>query len=76
MSSSKVVIILFYYRFNIDTKYGRVALEATYKAIMGYEQPIVKPPAEYKGDFFKGDPISDRIRQRPNEQNCSQCILC
>ena len=41
-------------RFNIDTKYGRVALEATFKAIMGYEQPIVKPPAEYKGDFFKG----------------------
>jgi len=40
-------------RFNIDTKYGRVALEATFKAIMGYEQPIVKPPAEYKGDFFK-----------------------
>ena len=23
---------------------------------MGYEQPIVKPPAEYKGDFFKGEP--------------------
>ena len=41
-------------RFNIDNKYGRVALEATFKAIMGYEQPIVKPPADYKGDFFKG----------------------
>merc|ERR1719225_1865187 len=40
-------------RFNIDTKYGRVALEATFKAIMGYEQPIVKPPEEYNGDFFK-----------------------
>merc|ERR1719397_244694 len=40
-------------RFNIDNKYGRVALEATFKAIMGYEQPIVKPPADYKGDFFK-----------------------
>ena len=23
---------------------------------MGYEQPIVRPPAEYKGDFFKGEP--------------------
>ena len=21
---------------------------------MGYEAPVVKPPAEYKGDFFKG----------------------
>ena len=53
--SNQVLIIPFCYRFNIDTKYGRVALEATFKAIMGYEQPIVKPPAEYKGDFFKGD---------------------
>ena len=41
-------------RFNIDNKYGRAALEATFKAIMGYEQPIVKPPADYHGDFFKG----------------------
>ena len=42
------------FRFNIDNKYGRVALEATFKAIMGYEQPMVKPPSEYRGDFFKG----------------------
>ena len=41
-------------RFNIDNKYGRAALEAVFKAIMGYEAPVVKPPAEYKGDFFKG----------------------
>jgi len=40
-------------RFNIDNKYGRAALEATFKAIMGYEQPVVKPPSDYKGDFFK-----------------------
>jgi len=40
-------------RFNIDNKYGRAALEATFKAIMGYEQPIVKPPSDYRGDFFK-----------------------
>ena len=40
-------------RFNIDNKYGRAALEATFKAIMGYEVPIVKPPADYPGDFFK-----------------------
>ena len=42
------------FRFNIDNKYGRVALEATFKAIMGYEQPMVKPPSDYRGDFFKG----------------------
>uniref|UniRef100_A0A0K2TS10 Protein strawberry notch n=1 Tax=Lepeophtheirus salmonis TaxID=72036 RepID=A0A0K2TS10_LEPSM len=40
-------------RFNIDNKYGRTALEATFKAIMGYESPIVKPPTDYPGDFFK-----------------------
>ncbi|XP_026279435.1 protein strawberry notch isoform X2 [Frankliniella occidentalis] len=40
-------------RFNIDNKYGRQALEATMKAIMGYEQPRVPPPQDYKGDFFK-----------------------
>lgn len=40
-------------RFNIDNKYGRAALEATFKAIMGYEQPVVKPPSDYQGDFFK-----------------------
>ena len=40
-------------RFNIDNKYGRAALEATFKAIMGYEVPIVKPPQDYPGDFFK-----------------------
>jgi hypothetical protein len=40
-------------RFNIDNKYGRLALESTFKAIMGYETPIVPPPADYKGDFFK-----------------------
>nr|CAH7748969.1 unnamed protein product [Callosobruchus chinensis] len=40
-------------QFNIDNKYGRSALEATMKAIMGYEQPVVPPPRDYKGDFFK-----------------------
>ncbi|XP_034237026.1 protein strawberry notch isoform X2 [Thrips palmi] len=40
-------------RFNIDNKYGRQALEATMKAIMGYEQPRVPPPQDYKGEFFK-----------------------
>ena len=32
-----------------------------FKAIMGYEAPVVKPPAEYKGDFFKGIYITSFI---------------
>lgn len=24
------------------------------RAIMGYEAPMVSPPKDYKGDFFKG----------------------
>lgn len=40
-------------QFNIDNKYGRSALEAVMKTIMGYESPIVPPPQDYKGDFFK-----------------------
>ncbi|CAH1132025.1 unnamed protein product [Ceutorhynchus assimilis] len=40
-------------QFNIDNKYGRAALEATMRTIMGYEAPIVPPPKDYKGDFFK-----------------------
>ncbi|XP_015606574.1 protein strawberry notch isoform X2 [Cephus cinctus] len=40
-------------QFNIDNKYGRAALEATMKTIMGYEQPLVPPPQDYRGDFFK-----------------------
>jgi hypothetical protein len=30
------------------------ALESTFKAIMGYETPVVQPPSDYRGDFFKG----------------------
>ncbi|XP_012539722.1 protein strawberry notch isoform X2 [Monomorium pharaonis] len=40
-------------QFNIDNKYGRTALEATMKTIMGYEPPLVPPPQDYHGDFFK-----------------------
>ncbi|XP_058791168.1 protein strawberry notch isoform X2 [Phymastichus coffea] len=40
-------------QFNIDNKYGRAALEATMKTIMGYESPLVPPPRDYRGDFFK-----------------------
>ncbi|XP_055535326.1 protein strawberry notch isoform X2 [Wyeomyia smithii] len=40
-------------QFNIDNKYGRSALESVMKTIMGYEQPLVPPPSDYIGDFFK-----------------------
>lgn len=40
-------------QFNIDNKYGRTALETVMKTIMGYEQPLVPPPNDYRGDFFK-----------------------
>lgn len=40
-------------QFNIDNKYGRSALEAVMKTIMGYEAPMVAPPSDYTGDFFK-----------------------
>ncbi|CAG0893596.1 unnamed protein product [Cyprideis torosa] len=40
-------------RFNIDNKYGRAALESTLKTVMGYEAPVVAPPKDYPGDFFK-----------------------
>lgn len=39
-------------QFNIDNKYGRSALEAVMKTIMGYEKPMVPPPSDYTGDFF------------------------
>ena len=44
-------------KFNIENKYGRAALEATFNCIMGYEESIVKPPAEYEGDLFKGKQV-------------------
>ena len=39
-------------RFNIDNKYGRMALEIVMKSIVGIEVPMVKPPENYEGDFF------------------------
>lgn len=40
-------------QFNIDNKYGKSALESVMKTIMQYEKPMVPPPQDYKGDFFK-----------------------
>ncbi|CDW58965.1 sno, strawberry notch 1 [Trichuris trichiura] len=39
-------------QFNLDTKYGRAALETTLKSILGWVAPIVPSPADYKGSFF------------------------
>jgi hypothetical protein len=39
-------------QFDIDNNYGRAALEAIMKAIMGLEGPLISPPSDYKGKFF------------------------
>lgn len=38
-------------QFNIDTKYGRTALESAMRAVMEYEVPLVNPP--YKNFFYE-----------------------
>ncbi|KAM4810116.1 protein strawberry notch homolog 1 [Rhinophrynus dorsalis] len=40
-------------RFNFDNKYGRNALEIVMKSIVNYDSPLVPPPPDYPGDFFK-----------------------
>ncbi|KYO39627.1 strawberry notch-like protein 2 isoform A [Alligator mississippiensis] len=40
-------------RFNFDNKYGRNALEIVMKSIVNLDSPMVSPPADYPGDFFK-----------------------
>jgi hypothetical protein len=42
-------------RFNIDNKYGRVALENVIKSICGLEKPLAKIPTSYIGDNFFAD---------------------
>ena len=39
-------------QFNIDTKHGREADDATIKAFMGSPFPAVSTPADYKGKIF------------------------
>ena len=40
-------------QFNIDTKYGRHALEVLLKVIIGEAPPLIPPPRSYTaGDFF------------------------
>ncbi|XP_042708452.1 protein strawberry notch homolog 1 isoform X6 [Chrysemys picta bellii] len=40
-------------RFNFDNKYGRNALEIVMKSIVNLDSPMVSPPADYPGEFFK-----------------------
>lgn len=35
-------------------QYGRNALEIVMKSIVKLDSPLVSPPPEFKGDFFKG----------------------
>ncbi|XP_061118634.1 protein strawberry notch homolog 1 isoform X1 [Conger conger] len=40
-------------RFNFDNKYGRNALEIVMKSIVSLDSPLVSPPSNFEGDFFK-----------------------
>ncbi|XP_068609448.1 protein strawberry notch homolog 1 [Brachionichthys hirsutus] len=40
-------------RFNFDNKYGRNALEIVMKSIVKLDAPLVSPPSDFTGDFFK-----------------------
>uniref|UniRef100_A0A8C7QJP6 Protein strawberry notch homolog 1 n=1 Tax=Oncorhynchus mykiss TaxID=8022 RepID=A0A8C7QJP6_ONCMY len=41
-------------RFNFDNKYGRNALEIVMKSIVNLDFPLVNPPSNFEGDFYKG----------------------
>nr|CAB3265878.1 protein strawberry notch homolog 1 [Phallusia mammillata] len=40
-------------QYNYDNKYGRRALDSIMRSIAGYEAPIVPPPSDYSGNFFR-----------------------
>lgn len=44
-------------KFNVDTKYGRQALEKILKTIVGAERPNIKMD-DYPGDFFERKLVS------------------
>lgn len=46
-------------QFNLDTKYGRNALDAMLKGITGQlNPPLIPPPADYKpGNFIDGEAV-------------------
>lgn len=39
-------------QYNIDNKYGRLALEIVMKSIAQLEKPLVSSPEDYSGEFF------------------------
>ena len=39
--------------YMICLQYGRAALEAVMKSVLGQENPLVPPPMDYKGNFFE-----------------------
>lgn len=41
-------------KYNLDTKYGRQALENTVKSIVGMEEPLIKMD-DYPEDFFESE---------------------
>lgn len=44
-------------QFNLDTRYGRAALDILLRTVIGmFEPPLIPPPKNYKpGDFFAGN---------------------
>jgi hypothetical protein len=40
--------------FTIENKNGTLALESTMRSVLGYKDPVVSPPVDYQGEFFKG----------------------
>lgn len=57
-------------QFNIDTTYGREALDVLLRTIVGTINPIVPHPNDYTaGDFFKGNIafsfISSNLKIKP-----------
>lgn len=42
---------VFYFLF---LQYGRAALEAVMKSVLGFDAPLVPIPKTYDGDFFEG----------------------
>lgn len=43
-------------QFNLDTRYGRAALDIVLRTVIGvFDPPLIPPPSDYlPGDFFEG----------------------
>lgn len=42
-------------RYNVDTKYGRMALDYVLSSLKGNRNVIASPPSWYTGEFFSGE---------------------